>query len=49
MFFMALDAGSNPIWNQAFLFDISDDVTNLAVAIYDLESHGRDLTMGTAL
>eukprot|EP00250_Pteridium_aquilinum_P016437 c23102_g1_i4 orf=83-742(+) len=48
-FGMASDAGSNPIWNQTFLFEVPDDVSNLAIAIYDFETHGKDEVMGTSL
>lgn len=43
------DGGSNPVWNQTFLFKVPDGITNLAIAIYDLETHGRDEVMGTVL
>ncbi|KAI5071608.1 hypothetical protein GOP47_0013859 [Adiantum capillus-veneris] len=43
------DAGSNPIWNQNFLFEVPHGVENLSLAIYDFEGHGRDEAMGSSL
>lgn len=43
------DAGSNPVWDQTFLFEVPHGVENLSVAVYDFEGHGRDEAMGSSL
>lgn len=41
------EGGSNPVWNQSFLFEIPDGISELDIALYDQERHGKDEAMGT--
>eukprot|EP00250_Pteridium_aquilinum_P015054 c22349_g1_i1 orf=271-1032(+) len=43
------DGGSNPVWNQSFLFEIPDGVPELSIHLYDSERHGKDEAMGVTI
>ncbi|KAH7439325.1 hypothetical protein KP509_04G056100 [Ceratopteris richardii] len=43
------DGGSDPVWNQSFLFEIPDGVPELSVSVYDSERNGRDESMGVTV
>ena len=47
--FNFVDGGSDPIWNQSFLFEVPGGVSDLKVAIFDAERHGKDESMGFAV
>ena len=32
---LSADAGSNPIWNKWFLFDINGEATELSIELFD--------------
>ena len=46
-YFLLQDGGSNPVWNESFLFEIPNGPTQLDIIVYDEEKHGSDDVMGS--
>jgi Ca2+-dependent lipid-binding protein len=42
-----IDGGSNPVWNESFLFEIPHGPHEVDIAVYDQEKHGQDDLMGS--
>jgi Ca2+-dependent lipid-binding protein len=41
--------GSDPVWNQAFYFEVDDEGGNVTIKIFDEDKHSADDIIGEAV
>jgi hypothetical protein len=47
--FFVPDAGSDPIWDENFTFQIDSEVTEITIKLFDKDTFSADDPLGTAM